>query len=111
MSSPSDAIVVQKTSADRWDQSINWGCPSRGLADDLIATSTWSVTGPDSSLTLSDESIDTTKKITTVWLDGGTLGAYYTVTNTITTLDTRVLTGTFIVQIVDYIFLTQPRVI
>lgn len=111
MNLAAEAIVVQKTPAGQWDQSINWGCPSRDLGDDLIATSEWAVTGPDDELDLYDDSISTDKKFTTTWMRGGTLGAYYTVTNTITTEDDRVLTGTFIVQVVPYIYLTQPRVI
>lgn len=111
MNTPSDAIIVQKTPAGKWDQSINWGCPSRDLGDDLIDTSTWAVSGSDNALILSDESISASKKLTTVWISVGTVDTFYTVTNTITTLAGRILTGTFVVQIVDYVYLTQPRVI
>ena len=111
MNTASEAIIVQKTPAGQWDQSINWSCPSRGLEGDLIAGSSWAVDGPDAALELYDESIATDLKSTTTWMRGGTLGAYYTVTNTITTEDVRILTGTFIVQVVDSIYLTQPRVI
>jgi hypothetical protein len=106
-----EAIVVQKTPVAEWDQAINWGCPSRELGDDFIATSTWAVTGPDSALVLDDEEISTSKKVTSVWLSGGTLGAFYNVTNTIVTEGGRTLQGTFIVSVVEYLWLIQPRVI
>lgn len=111
MNNPGEAIIVQKTPAGEWDQSVNWGCPSRDLGDDLIATSTWTVNGPDDALVLSDGAISVSGKVTTIWMAGGTLGAYYTVTNTIETSDLRILVGTFVVQVVEYLYLTQPRVV
>lgn len=111
MNIPQDAITVQKTPAGKWDVTINWACPSRDLGDDTIEVSTWAVQGADSVLTISDDAIATDKRSTKAWLNAGTLGQYYQVTNTITTTDGRILTGTFLVQIVQYIYLTQPRVI
>ncbi|WP_027949861.1 hypothetical protein [Haliea salexigens] len=66
------------------DYSIDW---SAWLVDDTITTSSWSVTGADSDLTVDSDSKSTTA--TTVWLSGGTLGLTYTVTNRITTGDGR----------------------
>jgi len=106
-----EAIIVQKTPDGHWDQTIDWGCPSRQLGDDLIDVSTWAVSGADSALTLSDETISADKKETTVWLTGGTLGVFYQVTNTITTEDGRIFTGTFVVSVVPYVYLVQPRTI
>ncbi len=111
MNYPGDAIIVQKTPAGEFDISVNWGCPSRDLGDDMIVASVWTLTGPDSSLQLTDGAISDDKKITTIWLSGGTLGSYYSVTNTITSSDDRVLQGTFTVQIVQFLFLTQPRLV
>lgn len=111
MNIAAEAIVVQKTPVGQWDQSINWACPSRQLGGDLIDTSVWTVTGPDSALELFDDSISDDRKLTTTWMRGGTLDAFYQVTNTITTDDDRIITGTFIVQIVAYVYLIQPRVI
>ena len=104
-----DGITIQKTPVGEWDVTIDWGCPSRDLGADDILTSEWSLGGPDSALLLSDPEISLDKKMTTIWLSGGTLGAYYTVTNTITTTNERTMTGTFIVQLVQYTFLTQPH--
>ena len=63
------------------DYSINW---APWLPDgDTIATSTWIVTGPDS--TLAEDSSSKSTTVTTVWLSGGTLGLSYTVTNRVVT--------------------------
>jgi hypothetical protein len=61
-----------------WDWS-DW------LGADTIASSTWTVspTGPVLSASTSD---DTT---TTVWVDGGTAGVKYTLTNHVVTTDGR----------------------
>jgi hypothetical protein len=111
MNTAAEAIVVQKTPTAEWDQAINWGCPSRELGNDFILSSSWAVTGPDSALILSDPEVSTNNKVTTIWLSEGTLGAFYNVTNTIVTQGGRTLQGTFIVSIVEYLWLIQPRVI
>jgi len=102
-----EAIIVQKTPTGDWDVTIDWSCPSRDLGADTILTSTWAVS--PSGLTLSDAEISPDDKKATIWISGGTTGAFYAVTNTITTTNERVLTGTFIVQVVEYIFLSQPH--
>lgn len=50
-----------------------------------ISTSTWIVSGPDSSLAADNDSIVTGNKKAQVRLTGGTLGKAYTVTNRIVT--------------------------
>ncbi len=50
-----------------------------------IATSTWTVSGPDSVLTLANDSILSGSLRTKAFLSAGTLGARYTVTNRIVT--------------------------
>jgi hypothetical protein len=62
---------------DVLDYTINWGT---FLLGDTIVTSTWTVT---SGITKSNESNTTTA--CTVFLQGGTSGQSYTITNTITT--------------------------
>lgn len=106
-----DAIIIQKTPIGEWDVTIDWGCPSRDLGPDTIFTSEWAAQGTDNALVLSDPSISTDEKSSTIWISGGTQGIFYTVTNTITTTDERVLTGTFLVQLLEYVFLTQPHFI
>lgn len=103
------AVVVQKTPAGDWDETINWGCPTRELGFDTISTSDWAFTGPDTALTLSDGSVGDPATTSTIWISGGTLGAFYAVTNTIITTGGRTLTGTFIVSVVGNIFLSPPR--
>ncbi len=51
----------------------------------LISTSTWTITGPDSVLTVANDSIVTGSLKTKAFLSAGTLGARYTVTNRIVT--------------------------
>lgn len=83
-----------KDPAARLDYVRDWGSDDlaeakRWLADDdTIATSTWVITaGPDDALVLDDDSHD--DKTATVWIEGGTLGGRYTLTNGITTAGGR----------------------
>lgn len=57
-------------------------------ADATISTSTWSASGPDSSLTLDQASVVTGNRKTQIRLSGGTLNKVYTVTNRIVTNET-----------------------
>lgn len=111
MSDPLLAIIIQKTTAGEWDEQIDWSNPARQLGDDTIATSEWLVTGADDELEIYDRSIGDPAVTTTGWMRGGTQGNIYTVTNTITTAGGRTLTGTFLVSIVAFVFLTQPNCI
>lgn len=54
-------------------------------AGEMITTSAWLVTGPDNSLTTSSPSVSVDGKTTTVWVDGGTVGQTYQLTNRVTT--------------------------
>ncbi len=71
------------------DYQINW---EEWLApSESIASATWSMTGPDAALVVEvaapyAPSFDST--FATVWLSGGTIGARYIVTCTITTTST-----------------------
>jgi len=72
--------------AENWPKGIDWTTwLARIDASELISDSSWAVTGPDSDLTTASDSIVTGSKKTQVRLTGGTPGAVYTVTNTITT--------------------------
>jgi hypothetical protein len=70
------------------DYSINW---ADEIGSDTISLSTWAYSGsPDTTpLVLSNGSISSA--VTTIWLDDGTTGTNYTVTNTITTAGSRVM--------------------
>ena len=63
------------------DYGIDW---SAWLSADTILTSTWAV--PTGITKTSDSATGTT---TTIWLDGGTAGERYTLTNHITTAGGR----------------------
>lgn len=75
------------------DWEINWA--TRGMGTDTIATSLWSV----SPLDLNIGVISNTPTTTTVWLSGGTIGVFYTVTNIITTVGGRTMQESFIMNI------------
>jgi|ERR1043165_5818373 len=57
-----------------------------------ISTSTWAISGADSSLTSANASIVTGSKQTQTFLSGGTLGLTYTVTNQIITSSSPAVT-------------------
>jgi hypothetical protein len=73
-----------KTPGEVKHRSFKW---ETWLAGDTIATSTFSVEGPDSSLTATDGGNSTT--LTNVWISGGALGLQYKVINTIITASGR----------------------
>jgi hypothetical protein len=54
----------------------------------LLATSDWVITGPDSALTFDNDDITNGGLYATLRLKGGTAGASYELTNTITTTET-----------------------
>jgi len=53
------------------------------LQGDTIASSSWSVSGPDALLVVDSDTNSTT--VTTVYLSGGTIGFTYTATNHVIT--------------------------
>lgn len=66
-----------------WD----WGTDRLAVGAE-ISTSTFVISGPDSTLTQDQDSIVTGNRSTQVRLTGGTVGKVYTVTNRIVTNET-----------------------
>jgi len=66
----------------RLDYVLKWG--AKIATDDYITASTWSVS-PANGLTADDPTFDVDEESTTVWLEGGSAGTTYTVTNHIVT--------------------------
>jgi hypothetical protein len=104
-------ITIEKTPAANWDETIDWTKPFRQLGDDTISESSWAFDGPDELLVLADGSISEDGLFTTIWISAGTVGNYYTVTNTVLTSGGRTLTETFIVSVVPFVYLTYPHTI
>lgn len=105
------AVIIQKVPGEAWDEAIDWSIPARDLGYDTIASSSWSVQGADDGLELYDPTISEDGLQTEIWMRGGTVGNYYTVTNTVITTGDRTLTETFLVQLVEFRFLTSPHCI
>ena len=81
-----------KTPAEVLDYGWDW---SRWLDGDTLASSTWTV---DTGLTIQSHTYDTAS--TTIWLTGGSEGATYQATNTVTTAAGRTAQRTFEIRIV-----------
>lgn len=77
----------------RWQK---WLRQDNGTVD-VIVSSTWSRSGPDTALTIVDNYFDA--QVTGVWLSGGTLNADYRVTNHIVTAAGREADRTMTVHI------------
>ena len=77
-------LCTKDPDATQWAKGIDWTnyCTERSTT---IASSTWTITGADSSLTNAADSIVTGNLKTQIKLSGGTVGITYTVTNRITT--------------------------
>lgn len=73
-------VTAQKDPDAVLDYSLDW---SAWLDGDTIVSSTWTISGPDTSLTIDEDSETTT--VTTVWLSAGTRTKSYNATNHITT--------------------------
>jgi hypothetical protein len=82
-----------KTPAEIKDFTINW---ATDLGTDTISTSAWAVSPAGPSIA----SNTNTSQAATVWISGGTLNAFYDVTNTITTAGGRTLSETFKLEVV-----------
>lgn len=65
------------------DYDRDWG-PDLKL-DESIVSSVWRITGPDAALSIVAGSDSIAGSKTILWLQGGTPGAVYTITNEITT--------------------------
>lgn len=70
------------------DWGTNWLAPAV-----TIATSTWTITGPDALLTKDSETIQAGLRTTRVRLSAGTSGYKYLITNRIVTNETPSQTG------------------
>jgi hypothetical protein len=78
-------LIVKDPSADE-PQGLDWTAWLTELGPSVqIASSTWTITGPDAILTKHDESIVTGSLKTQVYLAAGTADAKYTITNRVTT--------------------------
>lgn len=80
---------------EKLDFGFNW---SLWLGEDTIASSTWSVSN-SSAVTVDASTNDTTS--TTVWLVGGTVAEYATVTNRIVTAAGRIAERSFPVSVLS----------
>jgi hypothetical protein len=76
------------------DYGIDW---SLRLGSDTISSSSWSVSGTDSSLTVDSDDNDTTT--TEVRLSSGTLGVTYSVKNTVVTAGGQTFEQTTLLRI------------
>lgn len=79
---------------------MDWG--TERLASGVgIASSTWTVTGPDTVLTTASPVIEAGLRTTSVMLAAGTLNGRYTVKNRITTNETpaQTMDGSFTLRI------------
>lgn len=75
----------RKNPGDVLDYSFDW---SQWLTNgDTIASSTMTVTSTATDITLASSTFSAT--YATVWVSGGTIPNYYTITNTITTVGGR----------------------
>ncbi len=83
--------VHRKAPAEVIDYDAEWVLD----ADEDILTSTWAVTGTGLTIDSSTFAAASVK----IWLSGGTLGASYTVTNTITTSLGRTMQDSFLMVI------------
>jgi hypothetical protein len=83
---PTGSLVVKDPAASAWPKGIDWTA-QLALWDptETIASSSWTVTGPDALLTSSGASIVVGNKKTQLKLAAGTRGSLYTVTNSIIT--------------------------
>lgn len=79
------ALVLKDPSSIE-PRGFDWTDYLAGLGD-TITTSTWAISGPDTSLQVDSDSIVTGSLKTQAILSGGTVGKRYTVTNAIVTSD------------------------
>lgn len=76
---------VDKDPNAKLDFGLNWGpwLKQRDGTTDAISASTWTITGPDNTLTQADGWFEASE--TGVWLSGGTEGREYKAVNHIVT--------------------------
>ena len=78
------------------DYKVDW---SNWLGTDTIDSSSWAIVGTDNALT--ENTTSKTDDSATIWLDGGTLGKSYEVTNRIITAGGREDDRTITVRVLD----------
>lgn len=108
-----DCCTLEMTNDGPVDWSINWS--DWLTVDDVvdeIATSEWAITSSkedpvqlEIATSPDSPSIDTTKTITKVWLEGGTDKVVYLITNAITTLAGREQSRSFKLKVRDTILI------
>lgn len=80
---------ITKDPQAKLDYGLDWSgwLKQRDGTVDAISSASWTVTGPDNTLTTSNPYVDST--VTGVWLSGGTEGRNYTATCHIVTVAGR----------------------
>lgn len=97
---PGDLIVKDPSSTE--PLGFDWTSWLTELGESVtIASSSWTISGPDSALTQANDTIVSGSKKTQVYLGAGTPGARYTVTNRITTNSSPAVTDdrSFVVRV------------
>lgn len=98
------SLVLKDPSSDE-PQGFDWTVWLAELgASVTIATSTWTITGPDAVLTKHDESIVTGNRKTQAYFAAGTQGKKYTVTNRVVTNSAPAVTDER-----SFLYLVQSR--
>lgn len=89
--------VYVKGPNDELDYTINW---ERWIGADTISSSSWAIQGPDALLVvMGSPAASFTATTATAWLDAGTSGKTYIVTNSIVTAAGRKNSRSFKVRI------------
>lgn len=83
-----------KATGETVDYAIDW---SDRLGSDTISSSSWSISGPDTSLSVSIDS--TSGDITSARITGGTFGKTYKVKNTIITTAGQTFDQTVLLEV------------
>jgi hypothetical protein len=91
---------IEKDPNDVLDYTADWSEWLAASSNDTINSVAWSITGPDSTLTVSNQTQTTTSA--TVWLSGGAVGGTYAVRCRVTTVGNRTKDNTFYVKIKEH---------
>lgn len=102
---PGTLLTVDKTPSELEDFEIDWS--QRGLGPDTIASSSWTTSAPADLQIASSPAPSFTSTNATAWLDNGTAGTSYIVTNTITTSGGRTLQESFVCNCIAYRLITN----
>lgn len=85
-------VPIAQTPTENLDYTINYA--TRGLGTDTIATSSFTASSTDFSIS----NPTNTNTTTTIWVTGGIAGNFYTVTNSIITAGGRTMQETLIYE-------------